>query len=107
MSYVGSLISAQATYTMFHRNGDPCRARINLRILTVERSIPAGFRNQWINKCHRFRDMDRTSVLSQWGENANAGSFFNLPFSYVIKRYIYGVFGGFNGAIIGFPKKDY
>ncbi|WP_028234522.1 CIS tube protein [Pseudobutyrivibrio sp. MD2005] len=79
MSYVGSLISAQATYTMFHRNGDPCRARINLQILTVERSISAGFRNQWINKYNKFRDMDRT-VLSQWGENANAGNFFNLPF---------------------------
>lgn len=79
MSYIGSLISAQATYTMFHRDGSPCRAKINLQILTVERSIPAGFRNQWIDKYNAFRDMDKTR-LSQWGEGANLGNFFNMPF---------------------------
>ena len=79
MSYVGSLISAQATYTMFHRDGTPCRAEINLQILTVERSIPAGFRNQWITKYNAFKDGDKNS-LAKWGEGANAGNFINLPF---------------------------
>ena len=79
MSYVGSLISAQATYTMFHRDGTPCRAVINLQILTVESSIPAGFRNQWITKYNAFKDADKNS-LSKWGESANVGNFINLPF---------------------------
>ena len=79
MSYVGSLISAQATYTMFHRNGDPCRARINLQILTVERSISAGFRNQWVDKYNTLKEMDKTT-LSKWGEGANLGNIINLPF---------------------------
>jgi len=79
MSYVGSLISAQATYTMFHRDGTPCRAIINLQIITVERSIAAGFRNQWIDKYNEFKEIDKNR-LAKWGERANLGNFINLPF---------------------------
>lgn len=79
MSYVGSIISAQATYTMFHRNGDPCRAKINLQILTVEQSSSAGFKKQWDDKYNAFSKADKTS-LSAWGESANLGNVINLPF---------------------------
>lgn len=79
MSYIGSILSAQATYTMFHRNGDPCRAVINLQILTVEKSSAAGFRRQWEDKYSVFEKADKTS-LSKWGEGANLGNVLNLPF---------------------------
>ncbi|SFN83590.1 hypothetical protein SAMN05216351_101320 [Pseudobutyrivibrio sp. JW11] len=79
MCYIGSIISAQATYTMFHRDGSPCRSRINLQILTVENSIPAGFRNQWVDKYMAFRETDKNRLV-RWGENGIAGNFVNIPF---------------------------
>lgn len=79
MSYVGALTSADANYTMFHRDGSPCRAVINLQILTVEKSIDAGFANQWVDKYNNFKEADKNS-LAKWGEGANLGNILNLPF---------------------------
>lgn len=82
MYYIGSIISAQATYTMFHRDGSPCRARINIQILTVEKSVPAGFRRQWMDKYMVLRNMDKNR-LAKWGEGGNVGNFVNMPFNIV------------------------